>query len=234
MVLPHADIYGHVVFTQSMGLLDLSLPGASMERYQKVGYYLLHRGLQRPAAQTAGIALLIDFAGFSLVNMLRHVRRADVRRGVDMLQDCTPAHLDCIYLANTPAWAERLLAMVRPLLRKDSLQKKLIMLERGSLAAHFAPGALPKQAGGQLEYDWRAQIDEWVADEARRGPPPLDMSRWIAEGAKAEPVSGRGPSYTALKLYFALRSTVLYCTVQGTAGMEPPPPSVPKPDEGTL
>ena len=183
MLLPHPDLYGHVVVTQSMGLLDLSLPDASMERYQKVGYYLLHRALQRGRAQTHGLAMMIDFADFSFGRMLRHVRVSDLRRGVGMLQDCSPAHLDALYIANAPRWIERLLGMIRPMLRQDSLQKKLILLGAEGVAPHFKPGTLPQQLGGTLEFDWQAQLARWAAAEAEAGP-RLDVSRWVGEAIR--------------------------------------------------
>ena len=51
------------------------------------GYYLLHRAMQRPSAQTCGIALLLDFRGFSL-RLLSRIGTTDVARGVAMLQEC--------------------------------------------------------------------------------------------------------------------------------------------------
>ena len=54
MLLPYPDCYGHTVVTQTMGLLDLSLHETSMERYQQVGYYLMHRALQDPQSQLNG------------------------------------------------------------------------------------------------------------------------------------------------------------------------------------
>ncbi|KAL1511141.1 hypothetical protein AB1Y20_005960 [Prymnesium parvum] len=183
MLLPCVDVYGYTVYTQTMARLDLRLPHASMERYQKMGYYLLHRGLRRRVAQTHGVALLLDFAGFSFGHLLRRVRLSDLRRGIDMLQDCFPAHLECIYIAHAPSWLERLLSMIRNFLRKDTLKKKLIFLGNEGLAAHFATERLPKELGGELEFDWQAQVDEWLREEAALDCASLDIASWIAEGA---------------------------------------------------
>ena len=66
------------------------LAGASVERYQRAGYYLLHRALERPEAQQNGLALLIDFGGFSLGKMVRSVKISDIRRGISMMQAVAP------------------------------------------------------------------------------------------------------------------------------------------------
>ena len=49
-LLPTSDCYGHVVITQDLRKLDLSNAGASVERYQRASYYLLHRAFERPEA----------------------------------------------------------------------------------------------------------------------------------------------------------------------------------------
>lgn len=180
MLLPYPDVYGQTVVTQSMSLLDLSLRGTSMERYQKCGYYLLHRALQEPRTQTCGIALLIDFQGFAFGSVLRHVRVSDLRRGVHMLQDCSPAHLNALYVLNPPRWIERLLGMLRPLLRRDTLQKKLFLLGQGELSMHFDAAQLPTQLGGSLAFDWRERVAEWEVEEAARGA-TFDVSSFVSE-----------------------------------------------------
>ena len=95
----------------------------SLEGLQRAGYYLLHRALQRRAAQERGIALVLDFKGFSL-SQLYAVRWEDLRRGVAMLQECFPARLCSIYVLNEPRWLLLLVKLLRPLLSQDSMQQK--------------------------------------------------------------------------------------------------------------
>lgn len=138
----------------------------SIGRYQCAGFYLLHRALQQPTAQTHGAALLLDFGGFSFTSMLAHIGPSDLRRGVAMMQDSAPAHLNVIYLLHPPKWLARLLAMLRPLLRKDSLKQKFVLLERvEALFEHIPAASLPEQLGGTLQYDWPAQLEAWEREE---------------------------------------------------------------------
>ena len=166
-LLPDADRHGHVVLTQRMRLLDWSSATASLERYQQAGYYLLHRALQRPAAQTCGLALVLDFDGFGW-SLFRRLRLSDLRRGVAMLQDCFPARLAVIYILHEPWWLPSLVRVLRPLLRADTLSQKFVLCgarygERlhGELAAECIPRGW---AGGTREVEWEAQVDAWVAE----------------------------------------------------------------------
>ena len=61
-----------------------------MDRYQRAGYYLLHRALERPEAQQNGLALLIDFTGFNFGKIVRSVKLSDIRRGISMMQAAAP------------------------------------------------------------------------------------------------------------------------------------------------
>ena len=172
MLLPQHDRLGHVVLSYSMAEIDLSAiasrAGPSIESYQRAGFYLLHRALQRPGAQTKGLAIVIDFGGFSFGSLLRHIRMSDLRRGVAMLQDCAPAHLNMIYLVNQPRWLGRLVGMLTPFLKKRSLSQKFQLLgtDRQLLHAALAPEGLPTTLGGDLDYKWADQCALWEAEEA--------------------------------------------------------------------
>ena len=182
VLLPYCDRLGRAVVTQCMGKLDLSVPGATMERYQRTGYYLLHRALQRIEAQRTGLALLIDFGGFSMTQMARSVKMADIRRGIAMMQDSSPADLSVLYIAHPPRWLNRLLVMVRPLLSKDSTKTSLFLLSSASdFEAHFELEHLPRLWGGGLDFSWEEQLERWAVDEETR-PPDFDVSSLVGEG----------------------------------------------------
>ena len=159
ILLPSTDVHGNVVLTQQMS--KLSKDGGALERHQRAGYYLLHRALQRSCAQTRGIALVLDFRGFSLAS-LRKMGTADFRRGVAMLQDCFPARLSVIYILHQPRWIMVLLAVLRPLLRKQTLQQKFVMLgsDYSALHEHIPAASLPFQldAEGRLAFEWDATV----------------------------------------------------------------------------
>ena len=164
-----------------MGKLDLTLPGASMERYQRTGYYLLHRALQRVEAQRTGLALLLDFGDFSLSQMARSVKMADIRRGIAMMQDSSPASLNVLYIVHPPRWLNRLLLMVRPLLSKDSTKTSLFLITSPrDFEAHFELDRLPRLWGGGLDFSWEGQLEQWAADEEAR-PPDFDVSSLLGE-----------------------------------------------------
>jgi len=168
MLLPQPDIHGNVVLTQQLALLDLNLAGASLESYQKAGYYLLHRALQRREAQLGGIALLLDFRGFGW-SLFRKVGFSDFRRGVSMLQDCFPSRLSVIYILHEPRWLGTLVRIIRPLLSNDSLQQKFVLMgsDYSKLYEHIPPEQLPTtmDVGGKLDVKWDEQVNEWVEEE---------------------------------------------------------------------
>jgi len=123
LILPEPDLHGHVVVTQRMGLLDFK-NGSSLESHQRAGYYLLHRALQREQAQRFGVALVLDFRGFGF-RLFTRVGAGDLSRGIAMLQDCFPARLAVIYILHQPIWLSALVAMLGPLVNKDSLKQKV-------------------------------------------------------------------------------------------------------------
>lgn len=168
LLLPHPDTDGHVVLTQSMRKIA-SLQ--SLERMQCAGYYLLHRALERAGAQEKGLALLLDFDGVSLRH-LRAVGAVDIKRGVTMLQDCFPGKLAVIYTLHEPRWLLFVVQLLRPLLSRESMQKKFLLCGAGGerLHAHVPAATLPKSLvglGGSLEFAWDAQLRQWEEEEAR-------------------------------------------------------------------
>ena len=159
------------MLTQSMRRLDFA--NGSLENHQRAGYYLLHRALQRPGAQTCGIALLIDFRGFSL-RVLSHIGKADVARGVAMLQDCFPARLAVLYIVHEPRWISAVFALLRPFLRADTLSQKIVLVgsKYSRLCEHFPSDAVPEAlaAGDPNNEAWRALIEAWIAEEDTTAP----------------------------------------------------------------
>ena len=148
----------------------------NVESLQRAGYYLVHRTLQLEAAQTRGVALLLDF-GQIRWSTFRRIGYADVRRGVRMLQDCFPLRLAVIYVLHPPSWISAVLSLLAPFLKRDSFQQKLFLLssvagdEPTSLHAHIPPTALPAGVAdweGSLPLDWDATVDAWMAEEAAR------------------------------------------------------------------
>ena len=199
LLLPSADEHGCAVVTQSLSKLQAACgPDKSLEGLQKAGFYLLHRALERPEAQRNGIAIVLDFRGFSLM-MLRKVKIADFRRGIFMLQDCLPAKLAAIYILHQPKWLNVLIALLTPLVRMpDILTSKFFLCgnDYAALHTHIPAAALPTQlqVGGTLEYDWDAVVDLWLSQEdVGNGNTKFDAASLIALGAA---VNDRGEEYT--------------------------------------
>lgn len=172
MLMPDTDALGQTVVTQRMSLFDMSLPGTSAERYQRAGYYLGLRALQRPASQLCGFALLVDFRGFSWSHC-RALRVSDLRRGVAMLADGFPARLSAVYVVHQPAWLGALVSLLAPFLPRGVLQKKLYLLgaDLDALHARIPASRLPAclDLGGTAELDWQGTVDAWAAEETARG-----------------------------------------------------------------
>ena len=169
LLLPGRDAYGHVVLTQRMELLSSTAGGPTVESQQRAGYYLLHRVLQRTVAQTAGIALVLDFRGFSWRAFAR-IGLGDMQRGVAMLQDCFPARLGVIYVLHPPTWLRNVVALLRPFLRSDSLQQKFVLCaDAEALHEHVPAAMLPagvEKWDGTASFDWDGLVDGWIAQEA--------------------------------------------------------------------
>ena len=167
-LLDATDRHGHCLVTMRMGAFDWS-SGSSFERFQRMGYYVMHRALQRESARERGVAIVLDFRGFGW-SLFRKVRLGDVKRGVAMLHDCFPARLACIYVLHEPRWLESILGILRPLMRTESLRDKLILCGAAQFAAklhaHVAEHCCPPWAGGSLQLDWPGQVDAWEREEA--------------------------------------------------------------------
>jgi hypothetical protein len=168
-LLTARDRYGHVVLTQSMHRFDPA--NGTLEAHQRSGYYLLHRALQRPGAQTNGIALLLDFRGFG-IRLFSRFGRADVARGVAILQDCFPARVAVLYVLHEPRFLKSVFTLLRPFLKADSLSTKFVLVgsEYSRLYEHLPCEAVPEAilAGRPADDAWCALVDSWVAEEAPR------------------------------------------------------------------
>jgi hypothetical protein len=166
-LLTARDRYGHVVLTQSMHRFDPA--NGTLEAHQRSGYYLLHRALQRPGAQTNGIALLLDFRGFG-IRLFSRFGRADVARGVAILQDCFPARVAVLYVLHEPRFLKSVFTLLRPFLKADSLSTKFVLVgsEHSRLYEHLPCEAVPEAilAGRPADDAWCALVDSWVAEEA--------------------------------------------------------------------
>ena len=166
-LLTARDRYGHVVLTQSMHRFDPA--NGTLEAHQRSGYYLLHRALQRPGAQTNGIALLLDFRGFG-IRLFSRFGSADVARGVAILQDCFPARVAVLYVLHEPRFLKSVFTLLRPFLKADSLSTKFVLVgsEYSRLYEHLPCEAVPEAilAGGPADDAWCALVDSWMAEEA--------------------------------------------------------------------
>mmetsp|Transcript_10150 Transcript_10150/g.14491 ORF Transcript_10150/g.14491 Transcript_10150/m.14491 type:complete len:183 (+) Transcript_10150:28-576(+) len=134
-----------------------------------MAYYLLHRALFQKKA-SVGLALLIDFRGFNW-SQLRRMRISDFRRGVAMVEESFPARLDCVYVLHPPTWIGRLLFILRPFLRKASMQKKLVLVEHEEdLLQYIPPENLPVEFGGHIpEAAWKETFKRWMQEEQQWG-----------------------------------------------------------------
>ena len=95
-----------------------------------------------------------------------------------MLQDCYPARLQVIYILHQPGWLKALVTLLRPFLDRPSLQQKFVLLgaDYARLHTHIPASALPERlaVGGTLSgdaFDWEAQVEQWISEEASRVKP---------------------------------------------------------------
>lgn len=163
MVLPDKDVHGRPVL--------LCKPGAwitgelSYEDFHRTWLLCMEHLASDPAAQVVGVALLLDYAGFTPDKVLS-LRPGLLRRAVEYVQDCMPMRMKAAHIVRQHYAFDMLFAIIRPFV-KAKLAERVHL--HGSnfekLHEHISPGNLPAEYGGQgppLDHDnyWKQVDDE--------------------------------------------------------------------------
>jgi hypothetical protein len=103
---------------------------------------------------TDGIIFLDDLEGASLSYLLR-ASFSSIRKGLTFVQDGIPMNIKAVHILNTNPLASMIMALVKPLLRSDLLNKIHFhasnMVYEKFYEEHIPKSHLPKDYGGDLE-----------------------------------------------------------------------------------
>ncbi|KAL1422155.1 hypothetical protein MTO96_022371 [Rhipicephalus appendiculatus] len=164
MVLPEKDVHGRPVL--------LCKPGAwitsklSYEDFHRTWLLCMEHLAADPAAQVVGVALLLDYAGFTADKVLS-LRPGLLRRAVEYVQDCMPMRMKAAHIVRQHYAFDMLFAIIRPFIKAKLAERvHLHGANFEKLHEHISPVNLPAEYDGQ-------------------GPPPLTTtnsgSKWTTK-----------------------------------------------------
>ncbi|KAH6930568.1 hypothetical protein HPB50_014734 [Hyalomma asiaticum] len=166
MVLPDKDVHGRPVLLCKPGKSRAWITGElSYEDFHRTWLLCMEHLASDPAAQVVGVALLLDYAGFTPDKVLS-LRPGLLRRAVEYVQDCMPMRMKAAHIVRQHYAFDMLFAIIRPFV-KAKLAERVHL--HGSnfekLHEHISPGNLPAEYGGQgppLDHDnyWKQVDDE--------------------------------------------------------------------------
>lgn len=166
MVLPEKDVHGRPVL--------LCKPGAwitselSYEDFHRTWLLCMEHLASNPAAQIVGVALLLDYAGFTPDKVLS-LRPGLLRRAVEYVQDCMPMRMKAAHIVRQYYAFDMLFAIIRPFIKAKLAERvHLHGANFEKLHEHILPRNLPAEYGGQappLDHDrfWK-QVDDGEED----------------------------------------------------------------------
>ncbi|CAH0389377.1 unnamed protein product [Bemisia tabaci] len=121
---------------------------------------LLRLLMEDPQLQVVGLVLVLDLAGFTLLQQARIITPTVAWLIVNIIQECIPFRLREIHIINQAFHFSALFAMFSPFL-KEKLRKKIRLHGKNyaSLHAEVSPKILPPEFGGSgatLAHDFAA------------------------------------------------------------------------------
>lgn len=168
-VLPQKNVHGRVVIVGKFGKWKPSK--VSNVKLVQAMVLLFEYMSKDPAAQTAGIAFVADFEGWSLANM-RFVELRTTRNFMNYMQNCVPVLLSEAHVIRQPAAFDVLFAVVRPFLR-DELAKAIRFHGKNvqELHADVPANTITEDFGGtaprkDVEVSWTNMCQGHTADNS--------------------------------------------------------------------
>ncbi|KAL1482204.1 hypothetical protein MTO96_033959 [Rhipicephalus appendiculatus] len=173
MVLPEKDVHGRPVLlckpgkyiTHGSAWITSKL---SYEDFHRTWLLCMEHLAADPAAQVVGVALLLDYAGFTADKVLS-LRPGLLRRAVEYVQDCMPMRMKAAHIVRQHYAFDMLFAIIRPFIKAKLAERvHLHGANFEKLHEHISPVNLPAQYGGQgppLDHDefWK-QVDDEEGD----------------------------------------------------------------------
>ncbi|XP_049525259.1 alpha-tocopherol transfer protein-like [Dermacentor silvarum] len=158
MVMPEKDVHGRPILFMNIGQwIPSELP---FSEYQKAWTICLEHMASDPVTQVLGVALLLDYNGFSIDKMLS-VSLGLLKKAWEYVQDCMPMRLKAIHVLNQSYTFDVLYTLVRPIMKTKLAERFQLYGESyDRLHEEIPSSVLPEEYGGQgppLDYEafWR-------------------------------------------------------------------------------
>ncbi|XP_077525196.1 alpha-tocopherol transfer protein-like [Amblyomma americanum] len=147
MVMPQKDIRGRPIFLHRAGMwMPDEVPYKDLHR---AGLICLEHMACDPVAQTLGIVLLIDFAGFT-ADKVFSLSIGLMRRAFEYIQDCMPMRMKAVHIVRQSYAFDLLFALVRPFMSAKIIKRVRFHGENFErLHEEVPPEALPEEYGGR-------------------------------------------------------------------------------------
>lgn len=146
MRLAHRDPEGRPIFVLRIGCWK----PCEYDYYQlrKANMLCLEDICLDPAVQVNGLVCILDCRGWGLQHLLAFPI-SQVRKTIDLLQDCLPARFKAVHVVYQPSVFNVFFSLAKPFLTSKNINRILIHgSDMSSLHRHLPPSILPEEYGG--------------------------------------------------------------------------------------
>lgn len=146
MRLPHKDPEGRPIFVLRIGCWK----PCDYDYYQlrKANMLCLEDICLDPAVQVKGLVCILDCRGWGLQHLLGFPI-SQVRKTIDLLQDCLPARFKAVHVVYQPSVFNVFFSLAKPFLTTKNINRIHIHgSDMASLHQYLPPGILPEEYGG--------------------------------------------------------------------------------------
>ncbi|XP_065306376.1 alpha-tocopherol transfer protein-like isoform X2 [Dermacentor albipictus] len=146
MRLPHKDPEGRPIFVLRIGCWK----PCDYDYYQlrKANMLCLEDICLDPAVQVKGLVCILDCRGWGLQHLLAFPI-SQVRKTIDLLQDCLPARFKAVHVVYQPSVFNVFFSLAKPFLTTKNINRIHIHgSDMASLHQYLPPSILPEEYGG--------------------------------------------------------------------------------------
>lgn len=172
MVLPGKDVHGRRVFLFKIGHWAVE-ESSFLEMHRGVMLCMEHLA-KDPTTQVLGMAILLDFRGFTPEKILA-MNFGLIRRGLEYLQDCMPMRLKAVPTVNQGTAFDIFFTLIKPFMKTKLVERFHLYGQKfDELHKEIPASLLPEEYGGQapsadFEGFWshlETKADEYREDSA--------------------------------------------------------------------
>mmetsp|Transcript_41198 Transcript_41198/g.92516 ORF Transcript_41198/g.92516 Transcript_41198/m.92516 type:complete len:378 (-) Transcript_41198:88-1221(-) len=158
--------------------------------YQKMSMFLMERAIDDATTLRRGIAVVADFKGVVLSNLLRVLSLDDIRRGVLLWKGAFPCRMRRIWIVDAPLGIRRVAQAVVQLLH-PKLRTRIRFASRSVGLSPLVQDlgdifALPLALGGDAEVEWEHVVESYLAAEKQQRPDHLAPHQKLASSCQGE------------------------------------------------